>query len=96
MSRTDESPATKERTMFRSPLMTRTLELTKERALSLAERSTTVLISFLSSILTMVLVLAVAVFLYATFYYAYMPTDMYKVPLNLEFEPCFNGSSSLR
>ena len=39
-----ESPDPKRRGMFRSPLMMRTLEVTKERALSLAERSTTVLV----------------------------------------------------
>ena len=45
-------------------------------------------ISFLSTLLNFVLVLASAIFLYGTFYYAYMPVDNHTVPVSLQFEPC--------
>ena len=44
--------------------------------------------SLLSTAMTMYLVLAVSVFLYGTFYYAYMPVDNHTVPVSLQFEPC--------
>jgi len=40
------------------------------------------------TILTCVLVLALSVFLYATFYYAYMPMEMHHIPVHLQFQPC--------
>merc|ERR1740128_1400641 len=44
--------------------------------------------SLASTLLTMALVVAVSVFLYGTFYYAYMPTELVDMPVHLEFEPC--------
>merc|ERR1712116_6075 len=44
---------------------------------------------------TMYLVLAVSVFLYGTFYYAYMPVELANIPVSLEFEPC-EGQTSAR
>ena len=45
-------------------------------------------LGFLSTVLNFVLVLASAIFLYGTFYYAYMPVDNHTVPVSLQFEPC--------
>jgi len=53
------------------------------------------LASLLSTALTMSLTLAVAIFLYGTFYYAYMPVELVNMPVNLEFEPC-EGQTSTR
>jgi len=53
-----------------------------------ADKTSHVLMSFLSTILTCVLVLALSVFLYATFYYAYMPMEMHHFPVHLQFQPC--------
>jgi len=53
-----------------------------------ADKTSHVLMSFLSTILTCVLVLALSVFLYATFYYAYMPMEMHHIPVHLQFQPC--------
>jgi len=51
--------------------------------------------SLLSTAMTMYLVLAVSVFLYGTFYYAYMPVELANIPVSLEFEPC-EGQTSAR
>jgi len=51
--------------------------------------------SLLSTALSMSLVLAVAIFLYGTFYYAYMPVELVNMPVSLEFEPC-EGQTSAR
>jgi len=51
--------------------------------------------SFLSTALTMSLILAVSIFLYGTFYYAYMPVELVNMPVNFEFEPC-EGQTSAR
>jgi len=53
-----------------------------------ADKTSHVLMSFLTTILTCVLVLALSVFLYATFYYAYMPMEMHHIPVHLQFQPC--------
>jgi len=49
----------------------------------------------LSTALTTALMLAVAIFLYGTFYYAYMPVELVNMPVSLEFEPC-EGQTSAR
>jgi len=51
--------------------------------------------SFLSTALTMSLVLAVAIFLYGTFHYTYMPVELANMPVSLEYEPC-EGQTSAR
>merc|ERR1719228_851510 len=51
--------------------------------------------SLASTMLTMALVVAVSVFLYGTFYYAYMPTELVDMPVHLEFDPC-EGQTSHR
>jgi len=53
-----------------------------------ADKTSHVVMSLLSTILTCVLVLALSVFLYATFYYAYMPMEMHHIPVHLQFQPC--------
>jgi seipin len=75
-------------------VLDRTVSYGKETVNLLAERSTSMAFSFMSSFLTIVLVLILSVFLYGTFYYAYIPKDVYKMPLDLQFHPC--NESSLR
>jgi len=57
------------------------------------DKTTHVLMSFLSTILTGVLVLALSIFLYATFYYAYMPVEMHHIPIHLQFQPCKDSNA---
>merc|ERR1719337_781051 len=57
--------------------------------------SSQVAASLASTMLTMALVVAVSVFLYGTFYYAYMPTELVDMPVHLEFDPC-EGQTSHR
>jgi len=66
----------------------RTLTKTMASSKVMADKTSHLLVSFLSTILTGVLVLAVSVFLYGTFYYAYMPVEMHHLPVHLQFEPC--------
>jgi len=74
-------------------VLNKTVSYGKEKVNLLAERSTHVAFSFLSSFLTIVLVLILSIFLYGTFYYAYIPKDVYKMPLDLQFYPCNDSSS---
>ena len=69
-------------------VLTKTVSYGKETVNLLAERSTSMAFSFLSSLLTIILVLILSIFLYGTFYYAYIPKDVYKMPLDLQFHPC--------
>jgi len=66
----------------------RTLTNTKVKATVMANKTSHLLVSLLSTVLTVVLVLAVSVFLYGTFYYAYMPVEMHHLPVHLQFQPC--------
>ena len=68
--------------------LTSTVEKTRAKAMTVAERTSQTMISLLSTLMTFVLVVLTAFFLYATFYYSYMPQDIYKLPVHLEFEPC--------
>jgi len=54
----------------------------------LANKSSNMVFSLLSTVLTGILVLVVSVFLYGTFYYAYMPLEMHNLPVNFQFDPC--------
>merc|ERR1712096_44710 len=60
----------------------RTLTNTKVKATVMASKTSHLLVSLLSTVLTVVLVLAVSVFLYGTFYYAYMPVEMHHLPVH--------------
>jgi len=66
----------------------KTIDNTKFKASYAAGKSTHLAVSFVSTLLTAVLLFAVAVFLYLTFYFAYMPIDLYKIPISLKFDPC--------
>ena len=59
-----------------------------EKSKDLADTSSQVIMSLLSTVLTVILILAVSIFLYGTFYYAYMPVEMHNLPVNLQFQPC--------
>jgi len=67
----------------------------KAKTRELLDQSSHMVASLLSTALTMSLVLAVSVFLYGTFYYAYMPVELVNMPVSLEFEPC-EGQTSAR
>jgi len=67
----------------------------KAKTKQLLDQSSHMVASLLSTALTMSLVLAVSVFLYGTFYYAYMPVELVNMPVSLEFEPC-EGQTSAR
>lgn len=60
----------------------------KQKAVKVADSSSALLLSLLSTILTGVLVFAVSVFMYATFYYSYIPLEVRNLPVNLQFQPC--------
>jgi len=62
----------------------------------LAEKTTSLLLSFISRTLTGVLVLAVSVFLYSTFYFAFMPSEPQHQTLNFGFSPCEGADSVQR
>jgi len=66
----------------------RTLKTGKVTAEVLAGKTADLINSALSTFLTITLVLALSVFLYGTFYYAYMPVDLRKLPINFQFQPC--------
>jgi len=70
-----------------------TVTNTAAKSKVLTDKSSHMLMSFLSTILTGVLVLALSVFLYATFYYAYMPVEMHHIPIHLQFQPCRDTST---
>ena len=44
--------------------------------------------SVVSTATTLFLLASVSAFLYATFYYAYMPVEMVDMPVYLQFQPC--------
>jgi len=66
------------------------LELTT----SVIERTIQSVISCLSSFLTVILMFTVSIFLYGTFYYAYIPASEHEIGLDLQFQPC--NDSQLR
>jgi len=71
------------------------MDFNKAKTRQLLDQSSHMVASLLSTALTMSLVLAVSVFLYGTFYYAYMPVELVNMPVSLEFEPC-EGQTSAR
>jgi len=71
------------------------MDFNKAKTRELLDQSSHMVASLLSTALTMSLVLAVSVFLYGTFYYAYMPVELVNMPVSLEFEPC-EGQTSAR
>ena len=68
--------------------LTSTVEKTRSKAATVAEKTSQTVISLISTLMTFVLIVLTALFLYATFYYSYMPQDIYKLPVHLQFEPC--------
>jgi len=71
------------------------MDFNKAKTKELLDQYSHMAASLLSTALTMSLVLAVSVFLYGTFYYAYMPVELVNMPVSLEFEPC-EGQTSAR
>jgi len=65
----------------------------KAKTRKLLDQSSHMAASLLSTALTMSLVLSVSVFLYGTFYFAYMPVELVNMPVSLEFEPCEGQTS---
>jgi len=64
------------------------LAKSQERANAAKDISSTMLSSLMSTAITMFLTVSVSVFLYATFYFAYMPVEMVDMPVHLQFQPC--------
>jgi len=61
---------------------------TKVTAVKLAKSSEKVIYSLLSTLLTATLVISASLFLYGTFYYAYMPKEVHESDVNFQFTPC--------
>jgi len=66
----------------------------RERANTAKDISSTMLSSLVSTAITMFLTVSVSVFLYATFYFAYMPVEMVDMPVHLQFQPCDGHTSN--
>jgi len=64
---------------------------TKNKAENIVMRVIRMIYSSIESFLTFVLIVALSVFLYATFYYTFMPLQLQKHPVRLQFEPCRDG-----
>merc|ERR1712112_194425 len=62
--------------------------ITKIKATQLAKTSQKAVYSLLSTLLTATLVISASLFLYGTFYYAYMPKEVHESAVNFEFTPC--------
>merc|ERR1712112_119799 len=62
--------------------------ITKIKATQLAKTSQKAVYSLLSTLLTATLVISASLFLYGTFYYAYMPKEVHESGVNFEFTPC--------
>jgi len=78
---------------FSKDQVQQTLNSSRMKATLLADKTSRMFLSVLSTILTVVLVLAVSVFLYGTFYYAYMPVEMHNLPVHLQFQPCQDSTT---
>jgi len=89
------SPSLKSTLAYTKSTLTKAMSASKVGATILADNGSTVLNSFLSTLLTAVLVFAVSVFMYGTFYYAYMPLEINNLPVNLQFQPC-SGQTTAR
>lgn len=61
---------------------------TKQTAVGLASVTRKVVYNLLSTLLTVVLVVSASLFMYGTFYYAYMPKEIHEVDVNFQFDPC--------
>jgi len=64
---------------------------TKNKAENIVMRLIRMIYSSIESFLTFALIVALSVFLYATFYYTFMPLQLQKHPVRLQFEPCRDG-----
>jgi len=67
-------------------LVTRTLE--SERATAVVVKTREVVHNLVAGVLTTSLILSLSIFLYATFYHAYMPVEVHEEELQLQFLPC--------
>jgi len=61
---------------------------TKQTAVGVASVTKKVVYHALSTLLTVVLVVSASLFMYGTFYYAYMPKEIHEVDVNFQFDPC--------
>jgi len=61
---------------------------TKQTAVGVASITRKVVYNLLSTLLTVVLVVSASLFMYGTFYYAYMPKEIHEVDVNFQFDPC--------
>lgn len=66
-------------------------EAGQQRASNLLASTSRILYNYIATLLTSVLILAISIFLYGTFYYAYMPLEVHEEPVNLQFEACMDS-----
>jgi len=77
------------------------VKMTKKRAQSVAGRTRNkaenlmfkvkmMIFNSIATLLTFVLIVALSLFFYGTFYYAFMPLQIYEEPINFQFQPCDN------
>jgi len=64
------------------------LKMTRSKTEDLMAQSRALVSSLVSTATTLFLLASVSAFLYATFYYAYMPVEMVDMPVHLQFQPC--------
>jgi len=62
--------------------------MTKQTAVGAASVTRKVVYNLLSTLLTVVLVVSASLFMYGTFYYAYMPKEIHEVDVNFQFDSC--------
>jgi len=67
---------------------TKMVERTREGASTVVSRTSSLIYNAAATLLTFVLIIAISVFMYGTFYYAYMPLEMHALPINLQFNAC--------
>jgi seipin len=61
---------------------------TKDATSGLALKTRKAMYSLLSVLLTFFFILSASLFLYGTFYYAFMPKEIHEVEVNFQFDPC--------
>jgi len=62
-----------------------------QRATSILNSTSKIIYNSIASMLTTILILAISIFLYGTFYYAYMPLEVHEEPAYLQFDACQNS-----
>jgi len=64
---------------------------TRSQAEELVDRIKLMIYNSIATLLTFALIVALSLFFYGTFYYAFMPFQVHEHPVNLQFEPCVDN-----